>query len=273
MAKVSKLNIAITGDSKGFTAATEKAALREWHRVLRAGGWLYLIVPDKRHTFDAPRPLTPPEHLWRDFLNDATAAESAAHVDEFIYQTDWGRLRPDCPVVERATQQAAAHARYLDDIRRGMAIDIHFHTFTLESLLTALRGAGLVGGSAAHFDLTAQAERYPRERGDGIALLLRKRRASTDAAAPATYAHAHTNPAIAPLPLVCPISLEPLRAEADPAGQPTLVAMRSGRRYPFHGQRPALLPLNPIRPIRPWNSRSRRWLSLTTARARMAFSR
>jgi predicted SAM-dependent methyltransferase len=36
------------------------------YRVLRPGGVLYLAVPDKRHTFDVDRPLTPVGHLLRD---------------------------------------------------------------------------------------------------------------------------------------------------------------------------------------------------------------
>jgi SAM-dependent methyltransferase len=42
------------------------AALQHQLRVLRAGGILYLTLPDARESFDAPRERTTPEHLLRD---------------------------------------------------------------------------------------------------------------------------------------------------------------------------------------------------------------
>lgn len=43
------------------------ATLENWLRVLRPGGVLFCAVPDKRYTFDKPRPLTILEHLIRDY--------------------------------------------------------------------------------------------------------------------------------------------------------------------------------------------------------------
>src|SRR5688572_15669999 len=70
------------------------AALHEWHRVLRPGGLLYLVVPDKRFTFDEPRAVTPVEHLLRDFQEGTTASDDAAHIDEFVFHTNWSILSP-----------------------------------------------------------------------------------------------------------------------------------------------------------------------------------
>src|SRR2546421_3107140 len=69
------------------------AGLLEWHRVLKPGGYLYLVVPDKRFTFDAPRQLTAPEHIIADFRQNKTTTDED-HVTEFIYETDWSRLQP-----------------------------------------------------------------------------------------------------------------------------------------------------------------------------------
>lgn len=40
--------------------------IASWLRVLRPEGILYMAVPDKRHTFDRDRPVTPLVHLIRD---------------------------------------------------------------------------------------------------------------------------------------------------------------------------------------------------------------
>lgn len=230
------------------------AALLEWHRVLRPGGWLFLVVPDKRYTFDVSRPVTAVQHLLDDFLDGAPPADSEVHVDDFVYQTDWGRLRPDCPVADRAAQQSKAHAEYLAGLRRGEPIDIHFHTFTPDSLKELLRAAGFLGGSRARFNLVMEAERYPPDRIDGVALLLQRRGEPQLAPTPTTFTLAHANAAIAPLPLVCPLSLEPLRLETN--GQRILVASITGRRYAPEGSRPALLPPSGQRPLRAWSDRS-----------------
>ena len=38
-------------------------ALREWYRVIRKGGYIYMIVPHKDRTFDSPRPRTTLQEL------------------------------------------------------------------------------------------------------------------------------------------------------------------------------------------------------------------
>jgi SAM-dependent methyltransferase/uncharacterized protein YbaR (Trm112 family) len=231
------------------------AALHEWHRVLRPGGLLYLVVPDKRFTFDEPRPVTTVEHFLRDFEEGTTDADAAAHVDEFVFQTDWSMLSPNTSRAEQAQQQSAARERYRRELAQGMPIDIHFHTFTPESLEALLRAAGFLGGSGARFKLLAQADRYPPGRDDGIGLLLARtgspaptvnRRETFKLAAPS-----NGNPA---LPLVCPVSLQPLSLERKTAD--VLVAVASGLRFPIVAGRPILLPPRLHPPIRDWGDRS-----------------
>ena len=43
------------------------AALENWFRVLKPAGLLYLVVPDKRVTFDRARSQTPLEHMLLDY--------------------------------------------------------------------------------------------------------------------------------------------------------------------------------------------------------------
>ena len=158
------------------------AALHEWHRVLRPGGMLYLVVPDKRFSFDQPRAVTTVDHLLRDFNEGTTIEDALVHVDEFVYQTDWSLLSPKTAPAERRVEQDAARARYARELAQGLPIDIHFHTFTPDSLDAVLRAAGFVGGPEARFKVLAQAERYPPGRDDGVALLL----ARTDTPPPQT---------------------------------------------------------------------------------------
>jgi SAM-dependent methyltransferase len=95
-------------------------------RVLRPGGVLYLAVPDKRHTFDSDRPVTPLEHHLRDF-DEGPQASRRGHFEE------WARLVDKVPEPE-----VARH------VERLMELDysIHYHVWTQREaleLLTAVR--------------------------------------------------------------------------------------------------------------------------------------
>lgn len=245
------------------------ASLFEWHRVLRPGGWLYLVVPDKRFTFDLNRPVTSSTHLLRDFFRETRAADSVSHIDEFVYQTDWARLRPNCDPADKGRQQSESRDYYRNQVARGEPLDIHYHTFTPDSLRSVLHAAGLVGGPSPAFELVAEAENFPPNRGDGIGLLLRKKQAGPAAAAPSTFTIAHADPGIPALPLVCPLSLEPLRCETTSAGTRELVAISSGQRYGFEGGKPVLLPASPGQPVRKWRSWSHRFRRYVGGRFRL----
>jgi len=56
-------------------------AMREWKRVIRPGGYLALVVPDKHRTFDHRRPTTPMHHLVQDLERDV-GEDDLTHVDE-----------------------------------------------------------------------------------------------------------------------------------------------------------------------------------------------
>ena len=94
-------------------------------RVLRPGGVLYLAVPDKRHTFDSDRPVTPFEHLLRDF-DEGPQVSRRAHFEE------WARL------VERVPP---------DEVPRRVAqlleqdYSIHYHVWTQREALELLTAA------------------------------------------------------------------------------------------------------------------------------------
>jgi len=47
-------------------------ALLEWHRLVRPGGVIFMIVPHKERTFDSHQERTPLRHLIDDYENGAT---------------------------------------------------------------------------------------------------------------------------------------------------------------------------------------------------------
>ena len=51
-------------------------------RVLKNNGIIYMVIPDKRYTFDKDRPITTFEHLVSDYLNGPESSKSM-HFEEF----------------------------------------------------------------------------------------------------------------------------------------------------------------------------------------------
>lgn len=228
------------------------AGLLEWHRVLKPGGYLYLVVPDKRFTFDAPRQLTAPEHIIADFRQNKTTTDED-HVTEFIYETDWSRLQPGVLPGERPQRQAVLFQAYLESIKAGQAVDIHYHAFTPDSLNRLLELSALVGGSANYFEVEATAEKYPTWRGDGIGLLLRKTGAVVVSSPVKTFVFSHPSQPDQSLRLVCPATLASL-ALAKREGQTQLEPEGFPHSFSVNRGIPVLLPPLNVEVQRPWNA-------------------
>jgi SAM-dependent methyltransferase len=90
--------------------------------VLRPGGILYMAVPDKRWTFDSKRPVTPLEHLYRDY-EEGPSWSYLDHVREW------------CELVDNQTGPALE-----EDIKHIIETNysIHFHVWTQKELLEML---------------------------------------------------------------------------------------------------------------------------------------
>jgi SAM-dependent methyltransferase len=96
--------------------------LKNFLRVTRKGGALFIALPDMRYTFDRDREETSYEHLIKDH-REGPEGSRAAHFGE------WVRFVGKVP----ESEHAAEVARLMD-----MRYSIHFHTFTPSGMLDIL---------------------------------------------------------------------------------------------------------------------------------------
>jgi SAM-dependent methyltransferase len=97
--------------------------VRQWLRVLKPSGRLYLVVPDKRRTFDRPRMRTTIEHLIVDDRQPSAERDFEHFLDYAIHvHKSW--LDP-----------AIAEARRLE----AEDASIHFHTFIPQDIVALVR--------------------------------------------------------------------------------------------------------------------------------------
>lgn len=102
--------------------------------LLKNDGVLYLTVPDKRYTFDAPRSVTPIQHLVREY-HEGTEWSQQFHAEEYA----------------RDALGVVAAAELEEKIREILATggnsDMHWHVWTqdevLEIILALKREVGL----------------------------------------------------------------------------------------------------------------------------------
>jgi predicted SAM-dependent methyltransferase len=58
-------------------------AVKEWYRILKKGGTMLLVLPDKRFTFDNKREYTSFDHLVNDFIQQ-TPETDLTHMEEIL---------------------------------------------------------------------------------------------------------------------------------------------------------------------------------------------
>ena len=104
--------------------------LKEWLRVVRPGGYLYVAVPDHANLLDRLRPITPPDHLIADFEKRKHRQDlDRAHYGEWVAST-----RPDLTNDQRAEVEAEL-------LSKDYAI--HFHTFTRDTFAELMEQAAV----------------------------------------------------------------------------------------------------------------------------------
>jgi SAM-dependent methyltransferase len=120
--------------------ANPVSALVEFWRVLRPGGRLVLLVPDREHTFDAGRAPTPLAHVLEEHHRGVTAVDEA-HIREFCAALYAG------PVIHPPEVRDWHDPERLDDERLELhrRRSIHVHCWTPEEFATLVLGMVAAG--------------------------------------------------------------------------------------------------------------------------------
>lgn len=71
--------------------------VKEWLRVLKKGGAIMLVLPDKKYTFDHNRPITTFEHFVDDFKNNIDERD-LTHLTEILELHDLSMDLPAGPI-------------------------------------------------------------------------------------------------------------------------------------------------------------------------------
>jgi SAM-dependent methyltransferase len=128
-------------------------AIRHWLRVLRPGGLLYLIVPDKRRTTDQMRVRTTLEHMVLDHEQPSAERDFEHYLDYAVF------------VHHARTDDAIGEARRL----RDTGSSVHFHVFLPQDVLRLL---AWIDGHVARVSVVEGPAMSPET--DEFHLLLRK---------------------------------------------------------------------------------------------------
>jgi len=98
-------------------------ALCEWHRVLKLGGTLILVLPEKENTFDHKRPFTTFKHLLQDF-NDNVGEDDDTHIAEALelhdLKSDPGKDAFMARAADNLTTRTLHHHVFSADLIRKM---------------------------------------------------------------------------------------------------------------------------------------------------------
>ncbi len=154
-------------------AANPLSALLEWYRVLKDGGVIYMVVPNRLAIFDRSRALTPVEHMVEDFQNQVTQCDGT-HIHDFVNNVEWHEFSPGTAKDKVAQERADLLQAYESAIAAGTEINIHFHTFEPDSMVELIRRANAVlplqGGS---FEVERVEVPFPKSQPNGFLVIAR----------------------------------------------------------------------------------------------------
>jgi predicted SAM-dependent methyltransferase len=103
-------------------------ALNEWKRIIKSEGYLTILVPNRKQTFDRKRPLTQLNHIIDDYKNH-TKEDDSTHFEEII------KLH-DVPIDGNVTSYEDHVNRTLNNKNIRVA---HHHTFDINLLIELLK--------------------------------------------------------------------------------------------------------------------------------------
>jgi SAM-dependent methyltransferase len=107
-------------------------AVQNWKRVLKPGGSLILVVPNRNKTFDHRRPVTSFSHMVEDFEQN-TGENDLTHLPEILELHDHSGDK-NCPDIDDFRERA---------LRNFENRCLHQHTFETETVRQVLIWAGL----------------------------------------------------------------------------------------------------------------------------------
>ncbi len=150
-------------------SANPIAAFKEWCRVLKDRGIIYMVVPHRKFTFDHTRPLTTVEHMVEDFHRN-TSQVDGTHIDDFTLGIDWILFSPATPTERIAEERLKLAEEYRKNIAAGREINIHFHTFEPEQMRALIAAANRLS-IGARFHVLRLEDLFSRSRPDGFLVI------------------------------------------------------------------------------------------------------
>lgn len=106
-------------------------ALFEWKRIIKTSGYLVIIAPNMRYTYDRKRPLTKFDHILDDYLKDTLESDST-HFEEVIKMHDI-----DFDSTVNLTEEHIK--RTLENSQTRI---VHHHTFQMPLLISIVEYCG-----------------------------------------------------------------------------------------------------------------------------------
>jgi predicted SAM-dependent methyltransferase len=124
----SRYDFVLSSHSLEHTANPLKA-LKEWNRIIKPGGTLVLLLPDKRYTMDHKREYTSYSHLLEDFKNNMDE-EDTTHFEEIMDKFD-------------DQKESVGKNKYFELLKNNIANRCaHHHVFSQEVIRQALAFMG-----------------------------------------------------------------------------------------------------------------------------------
>lgn len=150
--------------------ANPLAALCEWYRICRHRGILYIVVPDRRYTFDRNRALTTVDHMLEDFKSGVDD-DDPTHIDDFIFNLDWKLYSPEAAYEDEVKTRNDLRDKYYAAVRARLNINIHFHTFEPASFFQLIQQANAVQAWPGRLRVLEVVSEFPSSNPNGFLIV------------------------------------------------------------------------------------------------------